>query len=732
SLELTAPARPLLLDEAGRAAASYLDNGTWRVCYLSFDLQRVGSYAAQPLVETCLELLRATVVETPALRLTPVQAGPLSLGLDQDLEVRGLVTNEGRRSSGPFRVGYRVLQGEQVLAAADRVEAPLAVGEVREVELPSWQAPSEGEYRLRLGLGSTVTDSLTFLPDQELSVLEVGAVFAEVPLPTTSSLGNGAGLFDYDGDNDLDLYLVRLGLANQLWRNDGTGFTEQAEPAGVAVVERGRGLAIGDSDGDGDLDLYLVNEGLSRFLRNQGDGTFVEATAQLTPGATADASLDHRGSGRSAGFFDLDRDGDLDLFVVNALGTNRLYCSDDGRFTEQAARYGLADPGDGRGLAIGDWDGDGDPDLFVANTDGTSHLFRNEVMATGRFVEATQELGLAFTGGEVAALFGDYDNDGDPDLFLSNERGAGRLWRNEAGAAFVPVHPAGGAVLGARTVGAAWVDYDNDGDLDLAVTGIDAQAGGDQLYQNRGGGQFLSVGARVGLQTASIGRAVVGADYDQDGRQDLVVADYEGSRLYRNLTAPDHWLQLDLGGAGGNLNGLGAQVTLTVQGERQYREVQSGFGYGSQMQPRVSFGLGEATRVDSVQVTWPDGARRSWLNLGVDQRLLLAYPNPSTAVTADGPALPTDLMLAQNLPNPFNAATVLPYHLPRHTRVEVVVFDVTGQRVRTLVDQVQPSGEYRLLWDGRDEDGRAAASGVYLCRLTAGADRRTRRLVLLR
>ena len=739
-LELTAPAVPLLLDEAQRVAGIGVDNGRYRAVYLPFDLYGVEGAARRPLIESSLAFLVQGGSPEPLLQLAAVIAPPLTTEL-QPLAPHVAVANWGPRDSEEFRVGYQILLGEEVLVAAAREEAPLAALAEREIALPVWEPGGEGAFHIRFGLGAPGQEDLVYAPARRLYVAEVGEAFAEVALPGEVSEGHGAGFFDYDNDGDLDLYLVRRGEANQLFRNEGAGFTQQAKAAGVAHPGEGRGLAVGDYDGDGDLDLYLVNGGWredwrfcpNRLFRNEGDDTFVDVTLELDADPLTTTPLGDGAPGRSAGFFDCDLDGDLDLYLVNALGLNRLYRNQEGGFSEDAAAAGLADAGDGRGLAVSDYDGDGDVDLFVANISGGSRLFRND---GGTFAEVHRKMGLVLVGDGNAGVFGDYDNDGGPDLYVSTVGGPSQLFRNERGLSFEEVTPGEGLSLGAQTLGAAFFDHDNDGDLDLATTASASWTTWDELYHNQGG-YMVPVGPLLALRSGSKGRGVSFGDYDQDGDVDWFVADVKHSRLYRNQADQNHWLQVDLAGIEPNPDGMGARLELATRTGRQYREVQSTYGYCSQTQPWVHFGLGDAAEVDTLRVRWPDGQETVETDVAANQHLVVKHPSLITAVLDEQEALPTTFELWPNYPNPFNPSTIIQFAVPAmpggsHPLVTIAIYDLLGQGVRTVVSAEFGPGVYRTAWDGRDDHGRGLASGAYLYRMRAGDHTQARKLLLIR
>ena len=727
-LTLVDPALPSVVDKEGRVAGLRLDEEISRVTFLSFDLFNMEAYTRRELLQTELIFLLAPRLGRVNLQVQAVRAPDRLMPLER-IVPEIIVANTGGEPSGPFSVGYQILQGEEVLFSAERDIASLEGGIARVVQLPAWMPVGAEDFQIRFGVGTPDENRLAYSPARPLHVVEGVAPFDELILPGAVSSGNGAGFFDYDNDGDSDLYLVRRNAANQLFRNDGTEFSEQAEEAGIADDGLGRGLALGDYDGDGDLDLYLVNEGANRFLFNDGDGRFSEGIERLSVHPGEQRKLANDASGRSAGFFDYDGDGDLDLYLVNATGVNCLFENTAGQFSEVATTAGLADAGNGRGLAFGDYDGDGDIDLFVANQTGGGHFFRND---RGTFRDVNRHLGLEFAGGEVGAVFGDYDDDGDLDLFLSSETGPSYLNRNEGGFSFERVVGKDSLYLGSQTVGAAFLDYDNDGDLDLATTALRAEAGGDALYQNRGDGMFISVGELLQLRTESSGRGLSFSDYDGDGDLDLFIADSRRSHFYRNTADPTHWLQVELEGPPVNRQGLGASVELVAGGRPQYRELQSAFGYGSQVQPGVHFGLGTAVQADTLRVRWPDGLQTIQFGLRAGQRLLLFHPRLSTAVTeAEGRDLGR-FRLFSNVPNPFNAGTIIHFELPRSGEMELAVFNVLGQPVRGLINGVLDAGVYQVAWNGRDEGGRNLGSGVYFCRLAGDGRVQTRRMLLLK
>jgi hypothetical protein len=503
-------------------------------------------------------------------------------------------------------------------------------------------------------------------------------------------MGPGGALLDYDSDGDLDILLLQghmLGdgktledadippagpLRDRLYRNDlevagdagDLRFTEVTGQSGLDSDGYGMGVCTGDYDNDGDVDLYIANFGANRMYRNDGNGTFTDVTA-------VSGTDDGRFSVPCA-FLDYDRDGWLDLYVGNyvahRIASNKRcyadpgyldYCGPkaydsepdrlfrnrgNGTFEDVTRRAGL---GSTYGAALGaipaDFDGDGWIDLYVANDGAPNQLWLNR--GDGTFHDDALLGGCAVNrDGAPEASMGvdaaDFDNDGDEDLFMSHlSKETNTVYVNDGGGLFedATVRTGLGAPsFGYTGFGAGWLDFDNDGWLDVlvvngAVVLIEQQLQrGDpyplhqrnQLFRNTSRGGFEDVSALSGraFERSEVSRGAAFGDVDNDGDTDVLIVNNSGpARLLVNAVGQDrHWIGLHLLTAGGR-DALGAWVgVFTTDGASRWRRARSAGSYGSANDPRVLIGLGDAGDIDRVEIRWPDGNEEVRPGLEVD------------------------------------------------------------------------------------------------------------------
>ncbi len=486
------------------------------------------------------------------------------------------------------------------------------------------------------------------------------------------AVGSGVVVLDYDGDERQDVYLttgkfvppISTGEAppsvplNRLYRNRGDGtFEDVTERAGVGAPGRfSTGAAAADYDNDGDTDLYVCNYGESQLFRNNGNGTFTDVTKTAgvaDPGRFA----------VTATFVDYDRDGFPDLYVGNYIvfdpKYNLFYAPDgfpgplaykgqpdrlyhnrrDGTFEDVSASTGIAQAvGRAMSVVAADYDADGDDDVYVTNDATENFLFRNE--GGRRFEQVALLSGVAYNGmgdstASMAADFGDYDGDGRLDLFVS-DNSFSSLYRNEGGIFADVVTTSGIAASNAQFVGwgSFFFDFDNDGDLDIFKVNSDLSrlfGQEHQMLENRGDGTFEDVSDRLGeyFGRELRGRGTAHLDFDDDGDLDVVVANLGSPAvLLRNDGGHrKHWLSVRLAGGARSRDSLGAAVRITAGGRTQVAFRRSASGYLSQNDPRLHFGLGEASVVDRVEVQWPSGRKQALEKVPANHVLVLQEPS---------------------------------------------------------------------------------------------------------
>jgi len=522
---------------------------------------------------------------------------------------------------------------------------------------------------------------------------------------------------DFDGDGDDDLYLTQDGAPNVLFANQSGTWTVVAAPA-TQDTGPNHGAVWGDYDADGDPDLYLVDHGVpNRLVRNDHPLGFADVS--LPP-------IDDPGTGSSASWVDADGDGYLELALAQAVGMpNALYDWSAPLNFVDVSPPAVFDPGDQVAVIWCDVDLDGDQDAYLTSASGQpNRLCRND---GGLFFANVAQPPIDTIGNSFGAAFGDYDNDGDFDLFVVNYGQSNQLFRNDGPGVWIDVS-SGPIPAGGLSWNVAWADYDNDADLDCYVT----QQGPNQLLRNDGGGVFTDV-ATGPLADTNDTRGAAWADYDNDGELDLYLANHgTGNVLVRNdLNTGNHWIQLEVRSPQYGLAVGSTRVECHAAGLVQVREVGAGSGYLGQNSHVVHFGLGPVASVDSLVVHAATGAHARLVAPAIDTRHTLGLP----VVTAvgDGPPRPERLALRAPSPNPFNPRTTIRFELPAPASVDLWIVDLRGRTVRSLIrGQGFEAGVVERVWDGRDEAGRPVASGNYVIVLEVGIERLTRRATLVR
>jgi enediyne biosynthesis protein E4 len=491
------------------------------------------------------------------------------------------------------------------------------------------------------------------------------------------TMGTGVAWLDYDQDGLMDLFFVQSAATDiykpphplrcALYHNNGDGtFTDVTEKAGVGGEGHyGQGVAVGDFDNDGYPDLYVTGYGSAFLYHNNGNGTFTDVTAKA-------GVADPGGWSTSAGWFDYDKDGWLDLVVTNYIEwtpkTNiwcgehrpgyRSYChpgnyrgqktklyhnNHDGTFTDVSNASGVGKPeSKGMGLVLADFNNDGWPDIAIANDSWPNFLFINK--HDGTFDDVSLYSGVAASeDGSYEAGMGidaaDVDGDGWQDIYVTHlDFELNRLYRNNGDGTFTDDtyrSGIGNKAVHLSGVSMKFLDYDNDGWPDIVQLN-GAMLDNIQLYhsevsykepllmfRNLGKGQFEKVSDSLGpdFMRPIVGRGLATADFDNDGDIDIATnnrGDYP-SLLRNDGGNANHWLTVLLIGTKSNRDGIGASLKLTSGGVAHVEQAKGGMGYMSASDPRIHFGLGKNTKIESLEITWPSGQIDRLSNVPIDQ-----------------------------------------------------------------------------------------------------------------
>ena len=491
------------------------------------------------------------------------------------------------------------------------------------------------------------------------------------------TMGTGVGWIDYDQDGLLDLYFVQSGptdiykpaqpLRSALYHNNGDGtFTDVTAKAGVAAENHyGQGVAVADFDNDGYPDLYVTGYGSAILYHNNGNGTFTDVTAKA--GVADDGQWS-----TSAAWFDYDKDGWLDLVVTNYIDwspKNNIYCGErapgyrsycnpnnyhgqktrlyhnnhDGTFTDVSDKSGVSAPeSKGMGVVTADFNGDGWPDIAIANDTWPNFLFMNN--HDGTFSDVSLISGLAASeDGRYEAGMGidaaDVDGDGLLDVYITHlDFELNRLYHNNGDGTFTDVTYSSGIGNKAITlsgVAAKFIDYDNDGWPDILQANR-AMVDNVNLYhsevtykepllmfRNLGHGKFDKVSDSLGpdFMHPVAGRGLATADFFNTGAVGIAVNSRgDAPELLRNDGATaNHWLEVLLIGTKSNRDGIGSVLKLTAAALTRVEQAEGGTSYMSASDPRIHFGLGKSTKIDSLVITWPSGQVDRLANVPIDQ-----------------------------------------------------------------------------------------------------------------
>lgn len=563
-----------------------------------------------------------------------------------------------------------------------------------------------------------------------------------------SAASRSVNFIDYDGDGDLDLYVTngkRYGQRNYLYQNNSGLFTRiyGIPPVNDSLPFDGSSWADFDNDGNPDLCIVAWYDSVKSLYRNNGGGSFTSLNGSVI--------CTDRGFSETCSWGDYNNDGLVDIIVTNSDGANwknRLYKNTgSGNFSRIDTGAIFADINNvSRGVNWIDIDGDGDEDLFVCNESNQNEImYKNE--GSGYFVKVTNIPPVTAGGNSWSSSWGDYDNDGDPDLYVANwgnQRNS--LFRNDGNFNFTNIindsivnSPGYHACTG-------WGDYDNDGDLDMFVTQAYRTPNSpmlNRLYKNQlmetGNARFERITSGDIVNDPGYSYGFAWADWDADGDLDLFTArtynESENNSAFLNNGNNNKWIEIKLTGTPTNSSAIGTKVRVRaiINGNPVWllRTVEGQSGYCGQNLD-LHFGLGNTAIIDTIKVEWLSGAVENYTGINVNQVIRIVEGTGIIGIHQIGTEIPEGFRLYQNYPNPFNPETKIKFDIPVNTTgensiVKLSVFNISGQEVVILLNITLVPGSFEVNWNASNYP-----SGAYFYMLSSGSFRQTGKMVLLK
>ncbi len=476
----------------------------------------------------------------------------------------------------------------------------------------------------------------------------------------------GVAVIDYNNDGWEDLYFTRIAKSNILYRNNGDGtFSNVSQEAGIAIELDSGASVWGDLDNDGWADLVLGNRDVpSQVFRNNGNGIFTDVTQE--------SGISNTGKVQTVLLADVNNDGWLDIYWANLGSENALYLNQgNGTFIDVTIPSGTSDTQLNMGAVFFDYDNDGDQDLYLSHdADQANILYQND--GKGQFTDVSIEAGVNYEGQGMGVDAADFNNDGYLDLYITNLY-ENTLYLNNQDGTFSDLSSSAKVDDLGMGWGTTWMDYDNDGWVDLYVSNetyfpVFGEFYDNVMYRNLGDLTFAVSSSNSPLNSSLGGYGTATLDMDRDGKLDIVIANSgatDGNQLLVNQTNNEHhWISLELKGTLSNRDAIGAMVYLFATDLRLCDQVMAGTGYASQNSLSVHFGLGEYTEIDSLVVKWPSGQNEVFTDLLVDDYYhIIEGTSITNTVEEEG----MSAISAKIFPNPVQETLTFTTFLQHHT-----------------------------------------------------------------
>lgn len=588
-------------------------------------------------------------------------------------------------------------------------------------------------------LGSLSAQTFTNMTSQ----LGVNAVYRDsVYIP-----GGGVAFGDFNNDGFTDMVIASYNKF-KVYKNNGNGtFTDVTAASGINFTGLSLKAAIfGDYDNDGWRDIYLTSwyEG-NKLYKNNGDGTFTDVTSQ------AGVGVPYFYQSTCAAWGDYNKDGLLDLYVGNygnieGMGDqpNILFKNNgNGTFNDVTSQAGVADSFGKKplGITIFDYDDDGWQDIYInMDKEQRSTMFRNN--GNGTFTDVSVASGTDCHVDAMGTSIADYNHDGWLDIYVSNGPPGNILYRNNGNGTFTNVTQQTGTSVNKECWGNNFIDYNNDGWLDIFATAAHGIDRCDVLLKNNGNNTFTNLGFNIGVKDSAFSFGTAKADVNNDGYPDFCVTITDSNaHFYINTGGSNNWIKVKCTGVISNRDAIGTVVTAYYNGNMNRQVILGGNSYLSEDDALLIFGLGPSSIVDSLTFKWTNGFSETAYNLNVNTFYQAVEGSGIIGIKPISSEIPNSFSLEQNYPNPFNPVTRIKFNIPllrgvsegRGVSVSLIIYNILGKEIASLIPPLNGGqeglkpGTYEIEWNAADYP-----SGVYFYRLTAGEFSEVKKMILLK